>query len=329
MEFIKTYVKERRGTALTLLLFALIFAVTFLLYHLPLRAVLYPTLLCAAAGAVIVVFDILSKLRRYRELLELSRQGHGSLYRLPSPGSPAEAACQSFIRSLAADSAAKEQEAAERYRDTVEYFTVWAHQVKTPLTSMRLALEPEDTALARRLRAGLFQIEQYVGMVLTYLRLDSESTDYVFREQPLSEIVDASLARFAPEFIDRKLWLDYDPPDFNIVTDEKWLSFVLEQLLSNALKYTRAGGVKITAKAPGSLTIEDTGIGIAASDLPRVFEKGYTGLTGRRDERSSGVGLYLVKRVCDNLGVGIALTSEAGAGTRVTLDLTQYAGRHE
>ncbi len=324
MDFLREYLKELRRPALVFFGFSAVFAVSFALYRLPLKAVLYPVLLCAAAGAALLLFDFLRKRRKYRALSRLAALPYSEIVRLPESESTAEAGYQAMIRSLTAGAARREAEAARRFRETVDYYTVWAHQVKTPITGMNLALEGEDTPLARRLRAGLLQIRQYVDMVLTYLRLDAESTDYVFREQALSDIVDGALAPFAPEFIDRHLTLDYAPSDLTVVTDGKWLSFVIEQLLSNALKYTKEGGIRISTEEPRILCISDTGIGIDPADLPRVFEKGYTGAGGHRDSRSSGIGLYLVKRVCDELGIGISIASVPGAGTAVRLRFERY-----
>ena len=123
--------------------------------------------------------------------------------------------------------------------------------------------------------------------------------------------------------------LEYEPTELQIVTDEKWLSFVIEQILSNALKYTKSGSVKIYLERPKILCIEDTGIGIAPEDLPRIFENGYTGYNGRSDKKASGIGLYLCRRVCDNLGVGISAESELDKGTVIRLDLEQYEMKKE
>ena len=136
------------------------------------------------------------------------------------------------------------------------------------------------------------------------------------------------MKRFSAEFIGRKIRLDYEPADYTLVTDEKWLGFVLEQLLSNALKYTRAGSVRIFLQN-GTLCIADTGIGIAPEDLPRIFEKGYTGLNGRADRKATGLGLYLCRRVCENLGIGLRAESAPGTGTTVFLDLSQRQRRFE
>ena len=206
----------------------------------------------------------------------------------------------------------------------VEYYTVWAHQIKTPIASMRLQLQSEDTDVARRLNGDLNRIEEYVGMVLTFLRLDSDSTDYVIKEIDLDKVIKPVIRKFARDFISKKLSMDYETLETKVLSDEKWLSFVIEQVISNAVKYTKTGGIRIYMKEAGILCIEDTGIGISAEDLPRVFENGYTGFNGREDKRASGIGLYLCKRVCDNLGHKISAESAQGVGTKIMIDLNQH-----
>ena len=162
----------------------------------------------------------------------------------------------------------------------------------------------------------------YVEMVLTFLRLDSDSTDYVIREISLDDVIKPAIRKFARDFITKKLTMDFTETNFKAISDEKWLSFVIEQVLSNAVKYTNNGGIKIYMES-GVLCIEDTGIGISAEDLPRVFENGYTGFNGREDKRASGIGLYLCKRICDNLGHKISAESTPGAGTKIRIDMNR------
>lgn len=216
-----------------------------------------------------------------------------------------------------------------KYENMMEYYTVWAHQIKTPIASMKLSLQGQDSEFARKLSADLLRIEQYVDMVLVYLRLDSESTDYVFRRCSTDALIKRSVRKFASDFIERKLWLKYEAEDTVIVTDEKWLGFIIGQLISNALKYTKEGGITIYFREPKILVIEDTGIGIAAEDLPRIFEKGYTGYNGRTGGNASGIGLYLCKRICENLRIGIRAESVVGKGTKMILDLNQYELKDE
>ena len=161
-------------------------------------------------------------------------------------------------------------------------------------------------------------------MALAYLRLDSESSDYVIREFELDPLIRRSVKKFAGDFITKRLSLELTPTETRVISDEKWLAFVIEQILSNSLKYTREGSVRIYMAEPRTLCIRDTGIGIAPEDLPRVFEKGYTGRNGRDDMRASGLGLYLCRRVCSNLGHGISAVSAPDEGTEIRIDLSSY-----
>lgn len=200
---------------------------------------------------------------------------------------------------------------------------MWTHQIKTPIAAMRLLLQEEETPVSREMQGELFQVEQYVQMALQYLRMEKMNTDLVFERQELDPLIHQAVRKYAPLFIRRKISLQYEDVHCEVLTDEKWLEFVLEQVLSNALKYTRHGQIKIymDPQSPKTLVIEDTGIGIAPEDLPRIFERGYTGYNGRTDKRSTGIGLYLCRQIMDRLSHTIRIESEMGVGTRVYLGL--------
>lgn len=329
MALFRLYIKQHRRLLIALTLFAAVFSVSFVLYRLPLRAVLYPTALCAVFGLAFAAADFSRERGRHAQLSEMKMLSAAMMSAMPDVETIGDADYQEVIRALRDEIAALGSSAAARCQDLTDYYTVWVHQIKTPITSMRLTLQNEDTPLSRKLNSDLFQIEQYVEMALAFIRLDSSESDYVFREHSLDAVVRQSVTKFASEFIDRKISLYYESIDRNVVTDEKWLSFVIEQLLSNALKYTRGGVIRIYLREPMTLCIEDTGIGIAPEDLPRIFEKGYTGCNGRTDKKASGLGLYLCKRVCGNLGFGIRAASEPGRGTTVFLNLEQYELKNE
>ncbi len=208
-----------------------------------------------------------------------------------------------------------------RHQDTVDYYTTWVHQIKTPIAAMGLVLQQEDTEDSRRLSEELQRIEQYVDMVLTYLRLGSRETDYVFAQVDLDKLLRGCIRKYAGQFIRRHLALDYQNINCQVLTDEKWLAFVVEQVLSNALKYTREGSVSIYLESPCTLCIRDTGIGIAPEDLPRIFEKGYTGYNGRSEKKATGLGLYLCRQICDRLKSTIAAESVPGEGTVIRIGL--------
>lgn len=168
------------------------------------------------------------------------------------------------------------------------------------------------------MKMELFKIEQYVEMALTYLRVEDMSSDLSFKKYDLDGIIRQAIKKHSKIFISKKIKMNFQPTESKIVTDEKWFAFVLEQLISNALKYTREGAVSIYMEGK-SLVIEDTGIGIPAEDLPRIFEKGFTGYNGRENKKSTGIGLYLCKNIMDKLQWNIKVTSKVGAGTKIYL----------
>lgn len=323
MKFFFSYLKQRRKVIGLFLLFALIHMGVFALYQLPLAAVAYPMVLCLVIGLTALIMDFRNLHQQHEKLSSIQSMTDAITMTPPDADSIVDADYQEIIHLLCQEQSKRVNDMNLRYQDMIDYYTVWAHQIKTPIASMHLHLQNEDTPLARQLSSDLMRVEQYVEMVLMFLRLDSDSTDYVIREHDLDTIVRQSIRKFAGEFIARKLKLVYDPVDAKVITDDKWLSFVVEQVLSNALKYTPSGSVTISLEAPKTLCIRDTGIGIAPEDLPRIFEKGYTGYNGRSDKRASGIGLYLCKRICKNLGHSISATSAPDEGTVIRIHLEQ------
>ena len=323
MKLFLQYLRQRRRIFIVGAVFCVIFAVSFLLYHLPIGAVIYPTLLCAALGILIMVFDFLRVKREHEALSSIRSMTDVIAGSLPKSDGIKDEDYQQILRLLSEEQNNYRTQTNQKYADMIDYYTVWAHQIKTPIASMRLHLQNEDSALARTLSSDLHRIEQYVEMVLTFLRLNSESTDYVIKEYDLDKIVKQAVRKFSSDFIGRKLSLVYEPLNTTVITDEKWLSFVIEQVLSNALKYTPAGSITITLENEKTLRIRDTGIGIAPEDLPRIFENGYTGYNGRTDKKASGIGLYLCKRICINLGHTITARSIVDVGTIIDIDLVQ------
>lgn len=322
--FFRLYLRAQRRGMLFLGFCCLIFAVSFALYGLPLGAVLYPAALCAAAGGIILLLS-LRKSRAVCQELSLMQHHPADLPdELPAAQSPQEQAYQALLLALHADRQKLKSDMNARYHDMTEYYTVWAHQIKTPIAAMRLALQNEDTPLSRRLTGEVGRVEQYVQMALTYLRLGSDSSDYVIRSCALDNIVRPAVRRFAGEFIQRKIQLNYQMLNYTVITDEKWLGFVVEQVLSNALKYTPQGSVNIYMEPEGVLCIRDTGIGVAPEDLPRVFEKGYTGYNGRSHRKASGLGLYLCREILTRLGHSVSAESQVDHGTTIRIDLRQH-----
>ena len=327
--FFRLYLRAQRRGMLFWGFCCLIFTVSFALYGLPLGAVLYPAALCAAAGGIILLLS-LRKSRAVCQELSLMQHHPADLPdELPAAQSPQEQAYQALLLTLHTDRQKLKSDMNARYHDMTEYYTVWAHQIKTPIAAIRLALQNEDTPLSRRLTGEVGRVEQYVQMALTYLRLGSDSSDYVIRSCALDDIVRPAVRRFAGEFIQRKIQLNYQMLNYTVITDEKWLGFVVEQVLSNALKYTPQGSVSIYMEPEGVLCIRDTGIGIAPEDLPRVFEKGYTGYNGRSHRKASGLGLYLCREILTRLGHSVSAESQVDHGTTIRIDLRQHKTMQE
>ena len=308
----KDYLKSRINVIILMIIVEGVFASSYFLFDMPAVTVLYPLILSTSVLIVAGVIDFVFTFSKHRKLTQNE---------IPASSDPIEKDYQEIIRKLKEEEAYSRQKTTSDYNNMVEYYTVWAHQIKTPIASMRLQIQSEDTESARKLIGDLNRIEAYVEMVLTFLRLDSDSTDYLIKEYDLDEIVRPAIRKFSREFILKKLKLEYEPIEFKTITDSKWLSFIIEQVISNAVKYTSEGYVRIYMSEPGILCIEDTGVGISEEDLPRIFENGYTGFNGREDKRASGIGLYLCKRISDNLGHKIYAESKVGEGTKIFLDM--------
>lgn len=315
-----------------------IFVVVAFLYNIRLDALRYALLL-------VVVWMVLyegMEYRRFRKkhllLVELKKNPQECMEKLPLCRNLLEMDYQEMIEILAEQLAELKSEDLIARQDLADYYGMWAHQIKTPIAATHVLLQrmeeeyPESMEL-KGIKMELFKMEQYVEMAMTYLRMEDMSSDLRFDVVPVDKILKQSVRKYSQMFILQKIRLDYQPIEKDVLTDEKWLEFVIEQILSNALKYTGNGGtIKIRQeerKEKSYLVIEDNGIGIQAEDLPRVFEKGFTGYNGRADKKSTGIGLYLCRKIMGNLGHGIWIESEVGKGTCVYIDLSRKEWKPE
>lgn len=197
-----------------------------------------------------------------------------------------------------------------------EFYTLWAHQIKTPIAAANLLIEDEGSL--DDLQLEILRIEDYVNVLLAYFRHHSYSTDYVFREVSLDDVIKSVIRKYSALFIKKGIILNYVQRDIKLITDEKWLGFIIEQILSNSLKYTDKGEIEIRF-SDDELIIRDTGIGIQESDLPRIFELGFTGFNGRIYSKSTGIGLNLVKSISDRLNIDVKVDSKISEFTEVRL----------
>lgn len=312
------YGKSRIRTVILIVLLCAVLVLVGWLGGMSRGAILYCLGLCTAICCVALAAGLRRFCIKHRVLQLTKEQILVSLENLPLPDDLIEEDYQELMALQRADRVAHQNDTDLHYSEMLDYFTLWAHQIKTPISAMRLIMQSEPELYNEELGQELFKIEQYVEMVLNYLRLDSDYTDFVLRRYSVDSMVKQSVRKYAKQFIRKKISLVYEGTDVTVVTDEKWLCFVLDQLLSNALKYTASGHIAITVTNE-ALIIEDTGIGIAPEDLPRVFEKGYTGYNGRTDKKSTGIGLYLCKRILTKLGHEISVESTLGEGTKVTV----------
>ena len=230
-----------------------------------------------------------------------------------------------------------ESSAAIRQSQMRDYYSMWVHQIKTPISAMKLLLEAEREELGQLMcddeqsqcllsdnmdsfEDELFRIEEYVSMALQYQRVSSTENDFVLEKVSVDGVIRDTIKKYAKIMIRRHIGMNYSGTAQEVYTDGKWLAFMLEQILSNAIKYTPQGVVTIETaeeKYRFFITIKDTGIGIKAEDLSRVFEKGYTGYNGHADKKATGIGLYLCRQMADKLGHTIRIESEIGKGTKV------------
>ena len=219
-------------------------------------------------------------------------------------------------------------EHVKKYRDMEmeyrEYIETWVHEIKTPIASTRLIIENNENEVTKNINYEIKKIEEYIEQVLYYSRSNNVSKDYIIREIPLADFLKAVVKKNSRDFINKKISVQLEDTEGIVYSDGKWLSFILNQIIGNALKYSKGKGgwVKIYTERNENnivLTIEDNGIGIIDKDINRVFEKGFTGENGRKLGKSTGIGLYLCKKLCDQLGLGLNLSSQDGQGTKVSI----------
>ncbi|MGX7112673.1 sensor histidine kinase [Gemella cuniculi] len=318
MEIFVSYLKKNFKIYTLFFAFVMIFYLIFYLYNLPFEALYYAGSFCFLIAIVASVIDYGKYRESYRSLKFLGNNLFYNLENLPKSWDIRVSYYNKIIAKLYDEIENLNSNNKIKHEDLVDYYSMWVHQIKTPIAAMNFLLD-NDAIDEKHLKQELFKIERYVEMVLTYLRLDSRTTDYLITKVKLANIVKEVLKKYATLFINKKIKLNFVPHETYVVSDKKWLAFAMEQILSNAIKYTKNQGEISIKLYENRLIIEDTGIGITKEDLPRIFEKGFTGFNGRYEKKSSGLGLYLCKKTLDNLGHKIKISSEVGYGTQVEI----------
>ena len=363
MKHFRFYIREQIRWLAVIVFIAIVMIATMLLNNIPVREIVYGMILCFFLLIVAVLTGYVRHYDNFRWLEQMQKNTSEMINDMKPPEYMYETQYQDCIRSIAREKNEFQNQTLKRQQDTSEYYSMWVHQIKTPIAALKLLIdediriyldadcageEPSYLLHERQKQQELFRIEQYVDMALQYTRLGSDTNDFVIQKIPLDEVIKLSIHKYAKQFIHKKLRLSYIPHDIMAVTDKKWLGFVIDQLLSNAVKYTKQGGVTISVVPTSadvneskteeekiswyertchtdnesiSIKIEDTGIGISAQDLPRICEKGYTGYNGHADQYSTGIGLYLCREILDKLGHKLVITSEQGNGTKAEIIL--------
>ena len=318
MEILKSYLKKNIKVYILFIVFIFIFFIMFYLYNLPLEALIYTGSFCFLAALIASFSDYANYKESYKKLNFLEQNILNDLEALPKSLDIRIDYYHKIIEKLYDELEKLTQENRQKNTDMVDYYSMWVHQIKTPIAAMNFLLDNEEVD-QKILQQELFKIERYVEMVLTYIRLDSISSDYVITKINLDEVMKDSVKKYATIFINKKIKLNYVSHETMVISDKKWLSFAFEQILGNSVKYSSMNGEITIETSENKLVIEDKGIGIKEEDLPRIFEKGFTGFNGRYEKKSSGLGLYLCKKTLDKLGHHIEISSTVGKGTRVEI----------
>ena len=308
--FLKSYLYSRRfflALLILLLGFILLFAFVFDTYRSLLE---YVALLLAFLSFLFIGADAWTAFKSYRsQKLQVAAQAQ----------TPLEKLLQERVEELEYEQKNQLLVEQEKYNDLLDYYTLWVHQIKTPIAASQLLVQDvTDSNTRSLLEQEIFKIDAYTNLVLQYLRLENFHDDLQLRQVTLEPLVKEVVRKHSLFFIQKGLTINLHDLDVKVVSDEKWLLVIIEQVLSNSLKYTKSGGIEIYFKDNG-LHLKDSGIGIKNSDILRVFERGFSGYNGRLTQQSSGLGLYLSKKIVDQLGHDISISSQVGQGTTVSI----------
>ncbi len=328
-KIILSWLKFRFRLLISIMGLSLLFIVLSMLYHINISPSLYGAFLSLFITFLWCILDFYKFIRKIRQVEEARLNFKIALSPLPEADHLIEELYKNFIEDLYEDRLEIISETEKEKSNREDYYTLWVHQIKTPIAALGLLLRSdhveENTFFMEQ---ELFKIEQYAEMVLQYIRLESLSFDLILKEYAIYEIIKQSVKKYAYSFIGKKLSLNLEEFKLKAVTDEKWLSFILEQLLSNCIKYTAEGEIKIGLAADNSRTviISDTGIGIKPEDLSRIFDRGFTGYNGRMDKTSTGIGLYLCEKVAYKLSIELSVSSKVNEGTTYRIYFPPYPG---
>ena len=308
--FFKYYLRSRKLLCSLLFIFYSLLFIFSYLFEDERTVLQYVMILLLFTSLIGLILDFVKQYQNFR---------HAVLYGESDAYTPLEALLTSRIRTLEKDKKELKIQHQEKQSDLLDYYTLWVHQIKTPIAASKLLVQDlQEQMLKNQLEQELFKIDSYTNLVLQYLRLESFHDDLVVEKENIGDLVKEVVKKYALFFIQQGLSLNLHDLNHTVITDKKWFLVILEQVLSNSLKYTKQGSIEIFFQED-TLYMKDTGLGIQNSDLLRVFERGFSGYNGRLTHQSSGLGLYLSKKIADKLGHELHLHSVVGEGTTVMI----------
>ncbi len=322
---LKGFLKSKSALLLLTVVFTLIFVAVFYVEKTNVSSAVYGGMICFAVLMVYLTVSYIFYAKKIKRLNQIDKRLHNLENITGDKGSEIEKLYNKIIADFYSMHTEKIAEFENKYTDNIDFYTLWVHQVKTPIFALRLLAKEEHN---REILAEITKIEHYTDMVLNYVKLTGSTTELMLKKQNVKPIVKQVLKEFIQISNLKQVRFNVILEDLYVSTDEKWLKFALSQIISNALKYTEKGEVKVVLTGD-KLTITDTGIGISDTDLPRIFHKGYTGFIGRVNDKSSGIGLFLCKKSLNLLGFNITAKSKIGKGSEFAIDLSQQERVYE
>ena len=309
-QFIKYYIRSRLPFYLLVIFNGIILILFAFLFEEAADVLYYSLTILTFVSIIMVAWDLFRSYQSYKLAY---------LYEEITPLSPLEFYLAQTLENARENQKNQTEEGCKRYTDLMDYYTLWVHQIKTPIAASQLLVQDvTDRNIRSLLEQEIFKIDAYTHLVLQYLRLENFHDDLQLKQVALEQLVKEVVRKYSLFFIQTGLTINLDDLDVKVISDEKWLLVIIEQILSNSLKYTKSGGIEIYFK-DNTLYLKDSGIGIKDSDILRVFERGFSGYNGRLTQQSSGLGLYLSKKIADQLGHDISISSQVGQGTTVSI----------
>ncbi|NMD37454.1 MAG: HAMP domain-containing histidine kinase [Christensenellaceae bacterium] len=294
----------------------LLFAFIFYLYGISWAQISYPLFICFLGLSLYFVLDFYFFNKKLKELNAMISEKNFDVKYIQA-NSPIEQKYIELINNMSSSHSNDINQLKQKNDANIDYLLLWSHQIKTPLSALNLMSQklPNSSEYMEQ----LFYVDAYIDMMLQFLKLENINEDYRFEKFNIGDVIREVIRFFRPVFINSKTTVQLDNIDITVLSDKKLLSFVIKQIVSNAIKYSPKGIIKIYMESPNTLAVEDNGIGINAEDIPMLFKKGFTGYNGRQHQKSSGIGLFLSYEILSKINHNINISSKPGMGTVVKI----------